>query len=505
MKTSRKFFMLLMASVIMLACQTLLPENQTSQPEPAPPAAIPATIPAQASQPAAELNPRAGASGLGDSLYPDFGNGGYDVQSYFLDIEIRDVETSDLRATTTIAALATQDLARFNLDFIGFEITRLTVNDSAAEFARDGQELTITPAQPLANGRTFTVVVEYRGSPEEMNSVALPVQTGWVTFDEGIFVLSEPDGAANFYPVNDHPLDKARFTFRVTVPKPYEAATNGVLQEQTDNGDTTTYFFTVRDPMASYLATINVGEFDEETQTSPSGIPIRNYYAVGLPKGTNRVFARQGEMLEYFGWIFAPYPFEVYGSLVMDTYFGAAMENQTLSIYGIDMIDARDVAGSEMVVAHELSHQWFGDSVSVADWSDIWLNEGFATYAEGLWVEHLYGREGLNEWTREVYKEAAAYPQSYPAPGKPPYDDLFNGGVYYRGGLTLHALRLAVGDEAFFEIIKAYYAKYAGGNATTEDFIAVAEEVSGQDLQAFFETWLYQDELAPMPELGLGE
>jgi aminopeptidase N len=255
--------------------------------------------------------------------------------------------------------------------------------------------------------------------------------------------------------------------------------------------------------MASYLATINIGDFDEETMESPSGIPIRNYYAVGLPKGVNEPFARQGEMLEYYGEIFGPYPFEVYGSLVMNTNFGAALENQTLSIYGIDMVDLDDIEGTELVVAHELAHQWFGDDVSVADWGDIWLNEGFATYAEGLWLEHLDGRAELDDWVKGVYSEVKSYPEYFVAPGDPPRDDLFNGGVYYRGGLTLHALRLEVGDEAFFKIVKTYYEKYKGGNATTEEFIAVAEEISGKDLKEFFDKWLYQDELMPIPELGL--
>ena len=255
--------------------------------------------------------------------------------------------------------------------------------------------------------------------------------------------------------------------------------------------------------MASYLATINIGDFDEETMTSPGGVPIRNYYAVGLPKGVNKPFARQGEMLDYFSEVFGEYPFEVYGSLVMNTNFGAALENQTMSIYGVDMIDVNDIAGTELTVAHELSHQWFGDNVSVADWGDIWLNEGFATYAEGLWVEHLDGRAGLDQWVKDTYNEASSYPEYFPAPGNPPRDNLFNGGVYYRGGLTLHALRLEVGDEAFFEILKTYYDRYKGGNATTEDFIAVAEEVSGKDLKEFFDNWLYQDKLMSIPELNL--
>jgi aminopeptidase N len=492
-----KLFFILIAAMA-LACQTLAPSPTPTQvPTTTREAATPTSIPATPS------DPDTGSNGVGDSLYPQFGNGGYDVQSYVLDISIHDVATSDLTATTTIQAKATQELNSFNLDFIGFEIINITVNDSITEFERSGQELTITPSSPLLNDQTFTVKVEYQGVPHKMNSVALPFQTGWVTYDGGIFVLSEPDGSASFYPVNDHPLDKATYTFIVTVPKPWEVAANGVLTETTDNGKTSTYRFELRDPMASYLATINVHDFDVETMQSEGGVPIRNYYASGLPPEVRIPFQRQGEMIDYFSELYGPYPFEVYGALVMDTDFGAALENQTLSIFGQDMIDLENVKTTEYVVAHELGHQWFGDSVSVADWSDIWLNEGFATYSEGLWVEHAQGNGAFDRWVKNLYEEVSSYSQYYPPPGSPPAHDLFNGGVYLRGGLTLHALRVKIGDEAFFNALQTYAERYKNGNASTEDFISVVEEVSGEDLGEFFEGWLYEEALPAIPELDL--
>ncbi|MCB0102447.1 MAG: M1 family metallopeptidase [Anaerolineales bacterium] len=481
---------------VLLACQTVVPAVAPSveQTEPPEVGTIPTEEPAQF-----PADPHAGAPGMGDSYYPNFGNGGYDALHYVLDITIKDVASSELEAVTTIEATATQDLMRFNLDFAGFNITSITVNDEAAQFERNAQELTIIPAQMLAEGEEFTVAVTYHGIPSPMISVALPFPTGWVAYENGIFVLSEPDGSASFYPVNDHPLDKATYTIIVTVPKPWEAAANGVLQSETDNGDSTTYTFTVRDPMASYLTTINVNDFEVETMVSPAGIPIRNYYATSLPDDINKPFARQGEMIDYFSELFGPYPFEVYGSLVMDTEFGAALENQTLSIFGIDMVSPNDLEESEAVVAHELAHQWFGDSISVADWSDIWLNEGFASYSEALWLEYDYGEEGVNEWVDYYYEDVKNYPEFYPPPGDPAPNDLFNGGVYIRGGLTLHALRLEVGDDAFFEIIRTYYDRYKYSNASTEDFIAVAEEVSGEDLEGFFDAWLYDEQLPELP------
>ncbi len=446
-----------------------------------------------------------GPPGVGDSLYPHLGNGGYDVQHYTLDLTVNDVATSDLEGTTIIEARATQNLSSFNLDFIGFEITTILVNDKPAEFQRSRQELTVTPSDVLAENESFTVEVQYQGSPGEMDSMAIQIQTGWITFDGGSFVLSEPDGAASFYPVNDHPLDKATYTFRVTVPEPFEAAANGVLTETIDNGDTNTFHFEARDPMASYLATINIDEFELETSESEKGIPIRNYYPTGLPEAMRRPFARQGEMIDYFSEIFGAYPFEVYGAVVIDLEFGAALETQTLSIFSKAMIDANEVEGSEQVVAHELAQQWFGDSVSLGDWKDIWLNESFATYSQGLWTEHTRGRDALDEWIRGTYEFVREERESMSPPGEPPADRLFNAGVYYWGALALHALRLEVGDETFFEILKTYHERFADGNAMTADFIAVAEEVSSKELSAFFDSWLYSEELAPIPELGLEE
>ncbi|MBC7877482.1 MAG: M1 family metallopeptidase [Anaerolineales bacterium] len=448
-------------------------------------------------------DPNAGASGMGDSLYPEFGNGGYNVLHYTLDITVNNVATSDLTAITTVEAKATQALNSFNLDFVAFDITSITVNGQPAIFERADQELTVTPSTPLIEDETFTVVVQYHGSPGGMQSVALPFQTGWVTIEGGSFVLSEPDGSASYYPVNDHPLDKASYTFRVTVPKPFDVAANGVLTETVDNGDTNTFIFEARDVMASYLATINIDELDLETMEPANGIPIRNYYSTGLPADVRKPFARQGEMLIYFSELFGPYPFEIYGAFVMDTEFGAALENQTMSIFGMDMIDLDDVEGTELTVAHELAHQWFGDSVSVADWSDIWLNEGFATYSEGLWIEHTDGRGALDEWVKSEYTTVTDFPEYFPPPGNPAADNLFNGGVYLRGGLTLHALRLEVSDEVFFDILRTYAESYKYSNATTDDFIAVAEEASGKELNEFFDDWLFNEKIPPIPQMGL--
>ncbi|NJL19932.1 MAG: M1 family metallopeptidase [Leptolyngbyaceae cyanobacterium SM1_3_5] len=412
--------------------------------------------------------PSPGSPGLGDSFYPNFGNGGYDAVKYTLDLNVTDVSTSTLEATTTIEAVSTQALSSFNLDFIGFEIEGITVNGQAASFSRDGQELIITPANPIANRAAFTVAVDYSGAPELVYSVAFPpetVPTGWIPFGAGNFVLSEPDGAANFYPVNDHPLDRAAYTFRVTVPEPFEVAANGVLEQTIDNGDTTTYIFEARDPMVSYLTTVNIYDgFNLEFDGVVDGIPIRNYFADDLPQELLEPFDRQPEMLAYFNEIFGPYPFELYGSVVVNTEVGGALETQTLSIFGLDLLRSPRL---EEIIAHELAHQWFGNSVALADWSDIWLNESFATYSQGLWVEYSQGEAALDQWVKNQYNFIAERFDSVTPPGEPTPDSLFNRGVYDWGAVGLHALRLEIGDDDFFGTLQTYFDRFKGKKCPT--------------------------------------
>ena len=449
--------------------------------------------------------PQVGAPGIGDSLYPNFGNGGYDVQHYNLDITA-DPKLFSLTGVALINAQATEDLSRFDLDLIGLTVDTIKVNSVSASFTRDGQELQITPAQTIPNGSTFTVNVQYHGIPSTYTSVALPIQTGWVPYNDGpscpcSYVLSEPDGAATFFPVNDHPLDKATYTLSVTVPKPYNVAMNGKVQTITDNGATTTTVSEVTSPMASYLTTIDISQFDLVTEAGTHGVPIRNYFEKNVNQATRDLFKKQDEMIGYFESLFGPYPFDVYGALMLNIGPGGALEDQTLSIFGTDTVSTDDDQ-SEVTIAHELSHQWFGDSVSVADWSDIWLNEGFATYAEGLWIEHTGGTAGLKKWVQGIYNYTAG--ANLTPPDKAPANDLFNEGTYYRGGLTLAALRAKVGDTVFFNILKQWYQRHKGGNVRTADFIALVNEISGQDLTQFLTDWLDEKPLPPIPELGLG-
>jgi aminopeptidase N len=447
-----------------------------------------------------------GEAGIGDDYYPELGNGGYDSQHYTLDLAWDDT-TNMLSGTVTIEGVATQDLSAFNLDFEGFEIDGIQVNDVDAAFERDGRELTVEPAEPLVNGEAFTVAVTYKGVPGEgVEGYELTTlfARGWNRYEGGVFVASEPDGAALWFPANDHPLDKATFTFVITVPKAYGVAANGLLQNVADNGDTVIYTWTTTSLMAPYLATVNIGNFIEQTDRTSDGLPIRNYFPADSSNRTITAFDRTPQMVDFFSDTFGAYPFEAYGVVVVDTELYFALETQTLSLFGSQV--EVGPGGAETVIAHELAHQWFGNSVSLAEWKDIWLNEGFATYASFLWWEYIEGRRVLDAIVSDTYL-GLANPMfafgGYPPPGAPSPDDLFNPNVYQRGALALHALRLKVGDGAFFDILRTYYDRFKYANARTEDFIGVAEEISGQELSDFFDAWLYQEDLPDIPEMGL--
>lgn len=459
------------------------------------PATIPGTVPpptAVATSTAVATTGVAGADGVDDSLYPLLGNGGYEVAHYTI-VLTADPVRNMISGTTTITATALIDLASFNLDLSGLTVHAATVNDQPATFVRADQELTITPPAILATGAQFRVTVTYNGVPTPVSDAGVPFEAvGWLHFDGvGTYVLSEPSGAMSWYPNNNHPSDKATYTFRITVPEPYVVAANGLLVDELDLGAERTFVWEASDPMTSYLATVNIAEFDRVESEGPGGLPIINFFPPTSSARLQRNFAVTNEMIEYFSQLIGPYPFESYGAIVMEVPFGGALETQTRSIFG-------RTATIDMIIAHELAHQWFGNSVSPASWRDIWLNEGFATYFHHLWTEHEKGQTVFNGTMRGLH--AAIRARALPAPGNPTLDDLFGSAVYERGAWTLHALRLTVGDATFFEILRTYYAEYQGRNASTADFIAVAETVSGEDLTDFFQAWLYAAQIPDLPE-----
>ena len=656
---------------------------------------------------ATATTPGPGAPGIGDPYFPLSGNGGYDVKHYGLNIDY--VPATDvLTGHAIITAKATQDLSRFDLDLHGLTVKSITVNGRSATWKRSGDELVVTPAATLRSGLPFFTTVSYAGVPEIYEDSVLG-DAGFYNTDDGTLVAGQPFVAASWFPSNDHPADKALYSVRITVPKGVEALSNGKLLRHGRIGSKDEWIWNVDAPMASYLATATIGQFDVDerdvdgihyldavdpdlftptitartgasfaysqkaddgykrlsrtfdvpatggaltfwmdravedgwdftfveaapagsddwtTLPEESGItttdagnsgcadllaqhPFLGHYLgddasgdaclpsgstgtwsaatgsgtgwepwtidlsayagqtidlaiasvsdyafqldgvaiddvtgpggqgstsfetdadtldgwtvpgapAGSPGNTNdwittsdgpppigaqvtSSLSREPEVISFLEEQFGPYPFHEAGGIVDDfSGLGFALENQTRPIYDKAFFTGTPEQGDGVVV-HELAHQWFGDDVALKRWSDIWLNEGFATYAEWLWAEH------------EGYADPQAYfDDLYSAPaddsfwqltiGDPGPDDIFDGAVYDRGAMTLQALRLTVGDEAFFQIVQTWAHEKSGGNGTTAQFIALAESISGADLGDFFTAWLFTGEKPAAPD-----
>ena len=429
---------------------------------------------------AAEFTP--GSSGLGDPFFPNGGNGGYDVANYDLKLAY-DPATDVLDGKAVVTAKATQSLSRFNLDLRGFQISKLTVNGVAASYTRAGQELVITPATGIRNGSTFRVAVDYRGVPEVIIDPDQSIE-GWIPTDDGAFVVGEPQGSPGWYPCNDNPRDKATFDFAVTVPAGLTAMANGILVSSATVGGSTTWVWKETDPMATYLATSTLGKFDLTISTMANGLPV--YVAVDPQLAKGQVLSKLVESVEFYTDLYGPYPFNSVGAIVDSAkVVGYSLETQTKPNF--------PYVPNEATLVHEISHMWFGDSVTLTQWPDMWLHEGFATWSEWIWSEHQ-GNKSAAQWFKQLYSTPAQDTRFWtpPAgnPGAPEF--LFNGTIYYRGGMTLQALREKVGGFTFSRIVRDWATQNRYGNVTTPQFIALAEQISGQNLANFFDVWLYQ-------------
>lgn len=450
-----------------------------------------------------------GAEGAGDDYFPQYGNGGYDVEHYLLDVTY-DPATDVLTGTATIHATATQDLSRFDLDLVGLTVESVTVDGKRAWFAQpDDHELVVTPQRKLRAGGTFAVVVEYSGVPVTFTipiTPGLEVESGFIHTDDGALVIGQPEVAAAWFPVNDHPSDAASYTVVVTVPTGLDVVAMGVpVGEPATDGGWTTWTWEAADPMASYLMGLAIGDFDVDDRTE-DGMRVIDAVDPDLDPALREMvdasFARQTEILDLLAGWFGPYPYDTVGGIVDDYPILFALETQTRPIYSYLFWEFFGQLGGDLVVVHELAHQWFGDDLRLAQWQDIWLNEGFATYSEWLFLE----AEGIVT-AQEIFESDYAFYSEDPAfwelvIGDPGPVQLFDWPVYERGAMTLHALRLTIGDEAFFELVARWAAENAGDAVTTADFVALAEEVSGMQLDALFDEWLYQGDLPEAPVAG---
>ncbi|MEU0872852.1 M1 family metallopeptidase [Nocardia brasiliensis] len=444
-------------------------------------ALVTVSVPAVAQPPA---DPTVGAPGLGDPYYPLDGNGGYDARHYDVTIEY-DPPSHQLTGSTRIDAVATQALRMFNLDFAGPDVRMVSVNNMPASFARNGEhELTVTPMLPLLPGFAFTVTVDYAGTAANTEG------DGWTYAPSGgAFAAGEPHSASTWYPLNDTPLDKATFALHATVPAEWEVVSNGLRTQDAVQGDRRTVSWAVNQPVVGYLTTVAIDKFSFLEQRRANGTPLISAFAPEAERN-RETEQRLPEILDFIESLYGPYPFETSGGIYVDADIMFSLETQTRPIYA----PWTDLP----TVVHEIAHQWWGDSVSVRQWSDICLNECFASYtADYLWPEQKEGKDVDAEYRQTLQKyldnsEFWQIPLANPGAGNE-----FTS-VYYRGPLFLHALRGQLGDAVFFGAVREFNAKHAYGNASMPEFRKFVQSKSSTDLTGFFDAWL--DQAAPPPD-----
>ncbi|HEU5266610.1 MAG TPA: M1 family metallopeptidase [Jatrophihabitans sp.] len=426
-----------------------------------------------------------GAAGAGDPYFPLQGNGGYDVAHYDLSIHYLPA-TKQLSGHATITATSTQALARFDLDLrANLHASAVTVNGAAATFSQPParvQELVITPAQQLPAGQTFTVAVDYAGTATPAIDPDGSLD-GFIPTSDGAFVASEPQGSPTWFPVNDTPRDKATYAVSVTVPAGLTAVSNGRLVSHRTAGGSATWSWQIGQPISSYLVTATIGVFDVTTGRTAGGVPYFIAVDPAVARRAAPVLARLPEIVDYYSSVYGRYPFGQAGAIVDNARFvGYALETATRPVF--------DRAPDISTLAHELAHQWYGDTVTLSRWRDIWLNEGFAEFSAWLWDEHT-GGQTTGQHLADLLADSD--PGWYlPPPGNPGApDEIFAGSVYDRGAATLAALRVKLGDPTFFRIMRGWLRAHRFGNATVEDFIAYAQQVSPVPLAHFFRDWLY--------------
>ncbi|MBB5165151.1 M1 family metallopeptidase [Mycobacterium sp. AZCC_0083] len=425
-----------------------------------------------------------------DPYIPANGNFGYRVSRYELDLEYK-VNINRLSGTATITAATLASLKTFTLDLSdALTVSKVSVNGHRPQsFNHSHGKLSVTLSTALPAGAAMSIIVRYAGTPR-------PLRTVWgeVGFEEltnGALVAGQPNGAASWFPCDDHPSSKASYRIVISTENPYRAVANGELVSKRTRAAMTAWTYEQAEPTSTYLITLQIGDYETHRLTK-TPVPMNAVLPHRLKHDFEYDFGRQPQMMKLFVKLFGPYPLSTgYTVVVTDDDLEIPLEAQGISIFGANHCDGERTA--ERLIAHELAHQWFGNSVTARRWRDIWLHEGFACYAEWLWSEDSGGRSA-DDWARYYHGKLASSRQdlllSDPGPR-----DMFDDRVYKRGALTLHVLRRTIGDDGFFDLLRDWTTRHRHGTAVTDDFTGLAANYSDESLRPLWQAWLYSKDV----------
>jgi aminopeptidase N len=444
-----------------------------------------------------------GARSAGDRLFPEIGNGGYDATHYDLAVSY-DPATKALQGTATIDATALQNLSEYSLDLYAMTVSSVLVDGAQAAFKQEPGKLIVTPPAGVPSAAGFTTTVTYAKGTIAAYTDPDGSHEGWVPSSDGAFVVNEPVGAMSWFPNDNVPTDKATYDLHVTVPGSSKVIGNGRLVSSTASPDGTgTWHWREDSPMASYLVTATNGAFDltTDTTTNPQ-IPAwygldSSYTAAQKTAMQSRLNQTPSILTFYADFLTTPYPFSSAGGVIDESSVGYSLETQSKPMYAVN--NGVDPASPLVdTIAHELAHQWFGDSVSPATWSDIWLNEGPAEFFSWLWLERTNNNPLTTQQRFDANYANPAMRWNIPPAAPPTAADIFDGdAMYTRGAMVMEALREIMGEPTFKTVLATYLAQHKYGNASTQQFIDLVKRDSGKDpkqLDIFFQEWLYGTE-----------
>jgi aminopeptidase N len=422
---------------------------------------------------------------VADKLYPEKGNAGLDVLHYRLELDWKP-DSKVLTGTATLRIRPVADAGEIKLDFTGLTLDKVTVDDKAATGTVQGEKLVVPVA--VTADRPVTLAVAYHGTPKQ---VTMPSHRGDASEGIGmrsskdgvLWTMQEPWGALTWYPVNEHPSDEALYDLAVTVPQGWAAAANGTPGEVAGN----TYHYRSTDPVAAYVTTLAVDRYEKIEQTGPHGLKITSFV---VPKTDDRYLStlkKTPKLLEWLEERFGTYPYPTAGALMNGSI--SAMETQQMLSMGREAFKGADLKEFEAVLVHEYAHQWFGNAVTPRTWTDLWLNEGFATYAQYLYEQELYGYD--DAYLEKSLRESdARLRKRVGPPGKPTAGTFAESNVYICPAAMLKELNDALGDTKFFALATAWVAENRNTNQDRASFTAFVNEQTGKDFTRLIDTWL---------------